>query len=109
MIMFACVSAIHMGLIPAIEKIVWRQTPILSCPKCMTFWFVLFYSIVTSHGAIVSISIAFLASYLAIWLELLFGFIDTQYNRLYEKIYSNTENDTASSDTADGDTDNAMS
>lgn len=47
------------------------------------------------------LAVSFLCSYLALWLELLEGFIDTSYLRVYEKIY-NPSDDTTASDTDGG-------
>ena len=49
-----------------------------------------------------------LASYTAIWLELLEGFIDTLYLKLYETIYT-TPNDTTAADTDNGYTASSVS
>ena len=52
---------------------------------------------------------SFLCAYLAIWFELLLGYIDIQYSSLYEKIYQNSADDTATANTTDGDTNGSLS
>lgn len=89
-ILFVCVTANHLGLVKAIEDISKMEIPIINCPKCFTFWSVLAYSVYYGLPAIEMLAISFLCSYLAIWLELLEGYIDTLYMKLYEKIYRNT-------------------
>lgn len=102
-IVFACVTAIHLGLVKAIEDVAQRELRIANCPKCLSFWSVLAYTIITSRNAITSLAISFLCSYLALWLELFEGYIDSLYMKLYEKIYSDTTDDTATAGTDDGD------
>jgi hypothetical protein len=86
-IVFVCVTMNHLGLIKVIEKKTETELPIIDCPKCSTFWCALFYSVLSSRQVLMPLAISFLASYTAIWLELLEGFIDTLYLKLYDKIY----------------------
>ena len=103
-IVFVSVTANHLGLIGNAEEIIGREIPILDCPKCLSFWCTLVYLIccekaayTTAHGAIMALATSFTASYTAIWLEMLEGFIDFLYMKCYGKIYSDTDNeDTAS-------------
>ena len=104
-LVFVCVTANHLGLINAIEDIVKKEIPIANCPKCFTFWSVLAYgvikydsSLLTIHSSLTLLAISFLCAYLAIWIELLEGFIDILYMWLYEKIYPNSQNDTPAAD-----------
>lgn len=98
-IVFVCVTANHLGLVQAVEQVLGVNLRIVNCPKCFTFWTVLIYLTSTWHGMTPSLAISFLSAYLALWLELLEGYIDTIYLWLYEKIYSNPENDTPAADT----------
>ena len=100
-IVFACVTAIHLGLVKAIEEIIDRELKVVNCPRCLSCWSVFAYTIITSHKPIPSLAISFLCSYLAIWLELFEGFIDTLYTKLYETIYPDTEDNKASADSDD--------
>ena len=104
-IVFVCVTANHLGLIGKIEEILGKL-PVISCPKCFTFWSVLIYEVwVVGFSDIPAmLAISFLCAYLALWLELLEGFIDTLYLWLYEKNYPNTENDTPAADADSGNT-----
>ena len=102
-IVFVCVTMNHLGLIGKLEEI-WGEFPILNCPKCSTFWCTLcfgLWGIRSFYGVISVLAISFLASYVAVWLELLEGYIDTLYLKLYDKIYptANTT-DTDALDTA---------
>ena len=101
-LVFVCVTMNHLGLIKAIEDKIGYELPVLDCVKCSTFWCVLVYTTILSHHFIAPLAISFLASYMAIWLELLEGFIDALYTKLYTKlyakIYSNPDKDTSSSD-----------
>lgn len=96
-IVFVCVTANHLGLIGKVEEIVGKL-PVINCPKCLTCWSVLAYLVVTSHGIITSLAISFLASYVALWLELFEGYIDTLYLKLYDKITSADNDNEATTD-----------
>ena len=101
-IVFTCVTANHLGLIAAIEEVVDRNLPIVNCVKCFTFWSVLTYLWWYHAVNIVEmLAISFMASYIALWLELAEGYIDTQYLKLYEKIFR-TPADTVTADPDDG-------
>ena len=108
-IVFICVTANHLGLIQAIEGVLGTRLYIVNCPKCFTFWMVLTYTTFTMHGMIPSLAISFLASYTAIWLELLEGYVDTLYMMLYEKIYPNDENHPSATDECCADTECTLS
>lgn len=91
MLTFSCVSANHLGLISAMEKVIRHSIPIANCPKCFTFWMVLATTYLSGWNMIASLAISFLCAYLAIWLELLMGFIDLQFQKLYETLYPTTD------------------
>lgn len=96
-----CVLANHMGLIAAIEERIERNILIVNCCKCSTFWFSAIYLAVTGHNLIVALASSFGAAYLAVWLELLFGIIDRQYEHIYEKFFTNnTEDNTRAENTS---------
>jgi hypothetical protein len=61
-----------------------------------------------AYGAITVLAISFLASYVAIWLELIEGLIDKLYMKCYE-IITEYPNDTDSSDADDGDSADSVS
>ena len=108
-IVFACVTANHLGLVKAAEDIAEREFPILNCVKCSSFWCVLAYQLVMECNPLTSLAISFLASYVAIWLELCEGFIDILYIEAYEKIYPDTDNDTSAADADNGNSTSTMS
>lgn len=86
-IVFVCVTANHLGLIKAIEETAGRELPVVNCVKCSTFWAVLIYTSFVTRQVIAPLAVSFLASYVAVWLELTEGFIDTLYSKIYGKIY----------------------
>ena len=115
-IVFACTTVNHLGLIRAVIGVFFRKRrtlPIVSCPRCLTFWCVLAYGM-SGDGAIAPVgfssgmtaanpsavarllAISLLAAYAATWLELAEGLIDKLYDYIYGKIY-------ATADTADDD------
>ena len=90
-IVFVCVTANHLGLVKAIEEQYDHELPIINCVKCFSFWSVLTYMVFATHNPITSLAVSFLASYTAIWLELLEGYLDKFYISIYEKIFGTTE------------------
>lgn len=90
-IIFISVTANHLGLINATEKILGRELPIVNCPKCLCFWCTLIYTSFAVHDVVLSLALSFLCSYLALWLELAEGYVDNYYYKAYEKIYSTTD------------------
>ena len=97
-IVFTCVTMNHLGLIGKIEDITEREIPVLDCPKCASFWLTLIYLVLTGEGVVTVFAVSFLASYSALWLELMEAYIDTLYVRLYEKIIETSNDDTAATD-----------
>ena len=111
-IVVACTSANHLGLIAAVESLLHRRLPVVNCPKCFTFWSTLAYllacfltgddALLRDGGPITALlsavprmlAVAFLASYSALWLELIMYFIDTLYNSIYDKIDKNNRKET---------------
>lgn len=96
-IVFVSVTANHLGLVKAIEETYDHELPIINCVKCLTFWAVLVYMVFATRNVITSLAISFLASYCAIWIELLEAYIDTLYLKLYGKIYETSDDTPASS------------
>ena len=98
-IVFVCVTMNHLGLIAAVEEKIETELPILSCPKCSSFWCAFVYTawLFGFSDIPLVLSISFLSSYLALWLELFEGYIDTLYLKLYDKIY-NSAADTSAAD-----------
>ena len=112
-IVFICVTMNHLGLIEEIEHIYGHKIKVINCPKCASFWLTLAYGLWGTGSFYVDfvliLAISFLASYLALWLELFEGYIHTLYMKIYEKIYPNVKNDTASSDGYESDTNSTVS
>lgn len=125
-IVFVCTTANHLGLVSAIERVVKVKLWVVDCPKCLTFWVTVgyccdniatyrletvgygCYNIATYRTAITVLAISFLASYAAIWLELIEGFIDSLYMKCYEKIYSEPADGTVAADPDEGDSAGTM-
>lgn len=109
-IVFVCVTANHLGLVKAIEDVSKMEIPIINCPKCSSFWLVLAYGLWVGFSDIPSVlAISFLASYAAIWLELFEGLIDKIYLKIYEKVITTSNDDTAAADAGNGDPAGALS
>lgn len=100
MLMFCCVAANHMGLIEAAEQIAKFRFPVIGCVKCSTFWSVLCYCSFHRYGMIQTVAVSFLMAFLAVWLELLWGFVDTLYMKIYGTIFSTESSGTEEEGTA---------
>lgn len=89
MIMFSCVMAIHMGLVDSAIRAYNAKSydvPVITCPKCLTFWCVLIYMCICGCGFVHSIATSFVASYAAIWFDLFLGRLDNLYEKIATKI-----------------------
>jgi len=112
-IVFVCVTMNHLGLMGKIEGIVGFRIPILNCPKCASCWLTLAYLMGKMGFLIIPqiplvLAISFLASYIALWLELLEGYIDTLYLKLYGKIVSKYSDNEVAADTDKGYSESAL-
>lgn len=110
-IIFACVTANHLGLIKAAEDLSGYRLYVVNCPKCLTFWSVMLYGCCDDvHTApLMVLAISFLSSYLALWLELAEGYLDLIYMKAYEKIITRDLDDTVAPDSQRGDSTGTMS
>jgi hypothetical protein len=97
-VVIVSVTANHLGLIAAIERVIRHRLPVVNCPKCLAFWGTLGCSL-SGDGSLAALpsclprllAISILCSYIAIWLELLMYAIDTLYNRIYGILEDNQE------------------
>ena len=100
----AAVLVNHMGLIEAIEGVIKHKLPVINCSRCLTFWATLAVLIASEWTAAIKhlpviVATSFLAAYAAQWLELLFGIIDKQYDKIYEKTYPEETAEAGAGDT----------
>lgn len=86
LIMFICVSAVHMGLTDAICKVIHLDVKFIGCVKCVTFWCVLAWNIFRQTGIVESLAVAFLLAYVSLWFDLLMGAADALYLKIYGTI-----------------------
>ena len=96
LITLCCVLFINMGLSGAIQKVLHVKVAPLSCPKCLTFWFCLAYFLINTKEILFSVTASFIASYLALWLTLVYDLLALLYNKLYGTITKNSETPTDS-------------
>lgn len=95
MLVLSATLANHLGLVEAVERVIRCRLPIVDCPKCCSFWSVLAYTLLTGCEPIASVAVSFVSAYAAVWLVLLYGYIDTLYNKIYEDIYTKDAEDDA--------------
>lgn len=102
-LLFACVAVNHLGLVDAVGRVIGRSLPVVSCPKCLTFWTVLVYGCVTGlpHGVAAWLALSLLCSWSAIWLDLGMAAVDALYLRAYEIINTHAHSPSADAVAAD--------
>ena len=95
LITISAVLFVQMGLSSAIQATLHFRSKIASCPRCVCFWSVLAYCLLTENGVIVSVAASFISAYAAQWLALLYDALALLYNSIYESI---TETDDTATD-----------
>lgn len=84
LITVSCVLFVQMGLADAILKAV--RIKFSPCQKCLSFWTCFAWMLWSRHTVVLSVATSFIASYLALWLTLLYDALATLYNYFYEKL-----------------------
>lgn len=99
LITVSAVLFVQMGLSDTIQDVIHFRSRIASCPKCVSFWSVLAYCILTERGVIVSVASSFICAYVALWIALAYDALALIYNTVYESI---TETKDTASDAGPG-------
>jgi hypothetical protein len=86
LITVSCVLFVQMGLSEAALGLLHIRSRILSCPKCLTFWSTLLWSLLSGHDVLLSIAASFICAYAAMWAALLIDGMTVIYNKCYESI-----------------------
>lgn len=82
----SCVLFIHLGLGDAISRVTRINFVLFRCVKCLTFWSVLGYSVCIHLPLVYSVCIAFICSYLSLWIELILGKLAERYEELGKNV-----------------------
>ena len=90
----SCVLFIQMGLSGEIQERVRIRFPLLSCPKCLSFWSVLIWMLCNGAGVIRAVATSFFCAYAALWAALVLDGLSVLYNWLYEQITENNDTTT---------------
>lgn len=72
----------HLGLSEAMSKVISK---VLKCPRCLSFWTVLLVLVLHRYNVFFAIGLSLLMAYLAIWSELLLGYLNQLYEKLWQK------------------------
>ena len=75
--------ASHLGLGEAMSKVIVK---IGSCTKCMTFWLCVVYALYRDYNIFESAALGIAASYLSIWCEMGYVWLNGLYNKLWERV-----------------------
>lgn len=86
LLMVSVVLFNHMGLSAAIEGLIGYKFRILSCSKCCTFWLSLIALLVGGTPIVLSVTLSFVLSYAALWLDLLLAIMARSYESTYDKV-----------------------
>lgn len=79
-----CALASHLGLFGAMGRILAR---VFGCTKCATFWVSVVYCLYfCEYGFARAFCISIVASYLSVWVEMLYVWLNGKYNELWERI-----------------------
>lgn len=82
-VMSVTVLAQHLGLSDAVANVVSK---ILKCPKCLTFWTVLFVLIVIGCDPFLAMGLSVLMAYLSAWCGLLLYLLNQLYDWIWQRI-----------------------
>ena len=82
-VMMIAVVAQHLGLSDAVAKVISK---ILKCPRCLSFWTVLFVLVILGCDLFVAIGLSVLMAYLSIWSGLLLMMLNDLYDRLWQRV-----------------------
>ena len=92
-IVFACTAANHLGLVQAIEIVTGRTMYVVNCSKCFSFWCALLYMMWSVGFSDIPLvfAVSFLSAWSAVWFDLMMAYIDKQYLRFYDTIFSTAD------------------
>lgn len=93
LICLCCVMFVQMGLSDAIRRTLRFLPSVISCPKCLTFWSVLAWTLTHGFRPVEATATSFALSYLSLWLVLVYDAVAGLYNRLYEQITNTAPGD----------------
>lgn len=91
MVAASCVLFVSMGLSEAVQEVLRVKLRILSCPKCLTFWTTLVWSLSHGAGFVRSVAASFIFAYAALWAALALDGLSVLYNKCYEIISKTTD------------------
>ena len=73
----------HLGFPEAVARLLLK---VAKCPKCVTFWVLLFSLLALGEELYVAVGLSFFMAYLSLWVTLLFGGLTKLYNLLWQKL-----------------------
>ena len=100
MVAASCGLFVWMGLSDAVQEVLRVRLRILSCPKCLTFWTTLVWSLTHGAGFVRSVAASFLFAYAALWVALALDGLSVLYNKCYETISETTDTPQETGDAA---------
>lgn len=73
----------HLGLPEAIARIGQK---VAKCPKCLSFWIVLFVLVRAGCDVVVAIGLSLIVAYLSYWFGLLLLWLNRKYDDLWQRL-----------------------
>lgn len=59
---------------------------VISCTKCLSFWLVLFISIISGYAIIRCVLVSFICAFLSLWIDILLMYINKIYDKIWEDL-----------------------
>lgn len=82
-VMMVAVLAQHLGLSEAIAAVVSK---VMKCPRCLSFWTVLFVLVILGCDLFIAVGLSILMAYLSIWSGLLLMMLNDLYETLWQRL-----------------------
>lgn len=102
LILICCVLFVHLGLGDAVSKAIRRNLSLFHCVKCTTFWSILAYTLFfTNLNPVVCTTLAFVCSYIALWIDLFLSKIAKWYEKWYKSVVAEEHNNNTAENKTD--------
>lgn len=102
LLLLCCVLFVHMGMGDAVSKVVRRGLSLFQCVKCTTFWVILAYTVFfTAADPVLCTALAFICSYIALWLDLLLSKFAVWYEKWYKGVVTEERDSDSKGDKKD--------
>lgn len=81
--MMLATLAQHLGLPEAVARVVLR---VAKCPKCLSFWIALLVLVLSGCNVFAAVGLSLIVAYLSFWFGLLLGWLNRNYDQLWQRL-----------------------